>query len=243
MADWISSLFLGDPTSGSSGDINYSQSPVFADPVAVPYANDNGSSVYNDQHGALDGSIPASTMKDFYPESPTPNATGSNVVTIAGQKYTVTPDNYSKLARMYIDYRRSLGDKSYDDPTPNVTTNGSPTTAGNNRTIALIGAYQQLARLSPTNWSVDPLTGTAQANTSAFLNLLNNPIVKTSDAISNAGTSIFNAGNAVVQGGARTVTDTAGVLQTIGTFLSAPGTILIIGAGIGLFFLVKKKVI
>lgn len=231
------SLFLGNPW---AAETNNEPAPEFQTPPAIPADSPDGYSVYANQPSLFESIL---TSMNFYPESPSPNYTGPNVATIGGQRYEVTPLNYSKLARMYIDYRRSIGDQSYDDPTPSSYGSGEPTTAGNLRIIALIDAYRSLANLKPVFYSVDPLTGVAIPDDQAYSNVLNNPVYQTADAISNAGTNIFNAGSSLIQGGAQAVTDLAGTLKGVGEFLKKPGTILVIGLGIGAFILWRKKVI
>lgn len=231
------SLFLGNPW---VPDYNYEPSPNMQLPSAVPAQSPDGYSVYANQQN-LGMSI--DTSMNFYPESPSPNYTGKNVTTIAGQKYEVTALNYSRLARMYIDHRANMGDYSYYDDTPATNGDGTPTTVGNLRIIALVDAYRQIAGLKPIYYSVDPLTGVAVPNDQAYSNVINNPVTQVADAISNAGTQLFNGGSSFIQGGAQAVTDLAGTLGTVGDFLKKPGTIIVIAAGIGMFFLWKNKVI
>jgi hypothetical protein len=183
------------------------------------------------------------TNQAFFPLSPSPNYTGPNVATIDGQKYQVTADNYSTIARMYIEWQRRKGVNQYDDHTPATDSSGQPTTQGNLYTISLLDAYRQLAGLKPIYYSVDPLTGVAIPDTKTSDDVLNNPLIKSSYAVSRVGTALFDSAGNLVQGGSQSLTDLAGVLGTIGKFFQSPGTILLVGLAIVGIVMVKKKVI
>lgn len=215
-----SSTWVADPAppinnfAGSSADYD-DAGPISALPIYL-----GTPSVISD-----DGSVAVNAVNsaNFYPPDPTPGATGKNVVNIAGDTYVVTPDNYTQIAQLYINYEAVYNGVIYN----------------NQMTISLLQAMKHLAYPDSTDANdyisyTDSDTG-AVPNTSAADAVLANPVIRTADAISGAATNVFN-------GAAQATQDTANFIGGLGGLFSTPGNFLIVVGGlIALYVYFKAK--
>jgi len=191
---------------------------IATDDTAPDYTGSNPS--------ASDGGLSAS----LYNVQPTPGAMGPNAVTVAGDQYLVTPDNYSTLARMYIDNQNANGSQQYN----------ANTYQGQQSIIAVSNAFRELAGLPTTTQTqvapgiyVNPVVDTSNA-------VLSNPLIATVDNISSASNQVFRGLSSITSGIANTAGQIGNVGGILGNLLQGVGGLIVLGI-VG--YLIYKKVV